>query len=391
MKRRVILTILACMLIAFTSCKTNINGEIPKKTYTVKFSAVGEGNITATINETKIDSNANVEEGTTVDFVVLFDEKEYKVEKWVKAEENTFNKSRAKLVVSEDVEVKVIITNREPVRVTLNLIATENGKIEARIGEKELHSGDKIIKDSVINFKAIPDDGYEVSSWNGAKPSNADNTCATAEAKADLNVSVIFSPIPPQDVMITEVKIKDRKADIWLNSVVIEADEITKDDVKVMGKIAGKAPVELEIEKLEPETHTITTAGTHVKITTKESQKYKSATISILVVKYRPDKKYIQIASVSVKDTNVELETRTVFVKEKEDITKADIKLTIIKEDGSTEVVEPASITPSSVVPSDEENGGKGANCRIVYYYDGLSYIVNIFIKHLTITDQKFL
>ena len=142
----------------------------------------------------------------------------------------------------------------------------------------------------------------------------------------------------------------------------------------------------LEVEKIEPKTYEPTIYGKRINITTKETQRYKTATISIFVVKRIPDKKYIQVTAVSVKEKNVDPETHTVIMDDDDLITSENIKLTILKDDGTSEVITPSSISPNSVTPNNKANNGKGAECVITYSYDHLSYKVNIFIKYLDVT-----
>ena len=205
MKQKIISSILLIFVVGiFASCNTNINGEVTKKDYTVIFNAEGEGTITATIDGNEISSGEAIKKGTIIEFKAFFDNQKYEVYKWLEATENMFDKTRAKLIVSEDVEVKVIIMDIKPIEVTLNFVSDPNGKIEARIGDQELHSGDKLIKDSVVSFKAIPNDGYEVSLWSGATANDEDKNSATAIAKTDLNVSVIFKKISEDGVDMTK-------------------------------------------------------------------------------------------------------------------------------------------------------------------------------------------
>lgn len=388
MKQRIMSVILTCILLTFASCKTNINGEVAKKRYAIRFTAVGVGNITATVNGKEINSAQNVEEGAIIEFKAsVKDEEKHEIDRWVGAEENIFDKTRARLIVSKEVEVKVVFRDKEPIKVSINFNPGPNGRIKAGIDNRELQSGDRIVKDSTVYFEAIPDDGYKVSSWMGAIPNEADNAHATAIAKTDLNVYVLFTPLSPQDVVITEVKIKGQKANLWLKSIVLESsDRITKDDVEVMGRIAGESVVDLEVEKIDPKTYEPTIYGKRIKITTKETQRYKTATISIFVVKRIPDKKYIQVTAVSVKEKNVDPETHTVIMDDNDLITSDNIKLTILKDDGTSEVITPSSISPNSVTPNNKANNGKGAECVITYSYDHLSYKVNIFIKYLDVT-----
>ena len=182
-----ICSVLLLMAIVFTSCNTNINGEVNKEKFVVTFSTEGGGTITASVDGKEITSGESVKEGTTIEFKALFDEKNYEVDRWIKAQENTFDKTRAKLKVAEDVDVKVIVVNKN----------------------RTLHSGDKVIKDTHVSFRATPNPGYKVSSWTGATIDGVDNTQAMAIAKTDLNVSVVFTPISPkQNSYPTKVTMK---------------------------------------------------------------------------------------------------------------------------------------------------------------------------------------
>jgi len=204
-----ICSVLLLMAIVFTSCNTNINGEVNKEKFVVTFSTEGGGTITASVDGKEITSGESVKEGTTIEFKALFDEKNYEVDRWVKAQENTFDKTRAKLKVAEDVDVKVIIVNKKPFEVTVNFSSDSNGSIVAMTDNRTLHSGDKVIKDTHVSFRATPNPGYKVSSWTGATIDGVDNTQAMAIAKTDLNVSVVFTPISPkQNSYPTKVTMK---------------------------------------------------------------------------------------------------------------------------------------------------------------------------------------
>ena len=199
MKQKIILAILVCVLSLFASCNINVNGEVNKKGYIVMFSVEGEGTITATIDGERVDSGVVAKEGSIIEFKASFDTQKYEINRWDEAIPNIFDKTRAKLTVSENVTVKVILEDKEQVKVTLTFTSGGNGKIKAMVGDRELKSGEKVVKDSTIHFEAIPDNGYEVSSWNGAKPDDKDKNKAQAEAKAELNVSVLFKPINSSD------------------------------------------------------------------------------------------------------------------------------------------------------------------------------------------------
>lgn len=198
MKQGIMLALLMIVFILFTSCKTNINGEVSKKIFVVNFEVEGEGNITATIDGKEIDSGASVEEGTLIEFKVLIDEKKYEIYKWEGANENRFDKTRARLIVSEDVAVEVIVKDKRPFEVTLSFASGGHGRIIAMVGDMEVHSEDRLMQDSKVDFEAIADEGYEVSSWSGATPNEKDNKYASAIAKADLKVLVLFAPIEKQ-------------------------------------------------------------------------------------------------------------------------------------------------------------------------------------------------
>ena len=204
MKQRVILAILVCVLSLFASCNINVNGEVNKKSYIVMFSVEGEGTITATIDGERVDSGVVAKEGSIIEFKVSFDEQKYEVNGWKGAIENTFDKTRAKLTVSENITVKAILQNKQEVKVAVNFSEGANGKIKAMLGDRELKSGESVVQNAVVDFEAIPDKGYEVSSWNGATPDDKDKNKAKAVAKAELNISVLFKPINSSDVILPQ-------------------------------------------------------------------------------------------------------------------------------------------------------------------------------------------
>lgn len=199
MKQKIMSAILVCILGVFLSCNVNVNGEMVKKSFIVIFAVEGDGNIVATIDGNKIDSGIVAEEGTIIEFKASFDEQKYEIDGWVGAKQNTFDKTRAKLIVSENITVELILKDKEAPKVTLNFSSGSNGKIRALIGDNEVYSGDRIPKGSTVNFEAIANDGYEVSCWDGATPNEQDKDHASAVARKDLSVSVLFTPIGQKD------------------------------------------------------------------------------------------------------------------------------------------------------------------------------------------------
>lgn len=195
MKQKIILSVLVFIVVIFESCNTSINGEVIKKNYAITFSTEGQATITATIDGNEIDSGTSIKENSIIEFKAIFDEQKYEVQEWIGAKENTFDKTRAKLVVSENVDVKVILMDKKPIEVSINFTSGPNGKIRAMVGNRKLNSGDKVIKESTVNFEAIADDGYEVSLWSGVIYNDEEKNHASAIAKTDLNVSVIFKPM----------------------------------------------------------------------------------------------------------------------------------------------------------------------------------------------------
>lgn len=204
MRKKIMSAMLVCMLSLFASCNINVNGEVNKKSYIVTFSVEGEGTISATIYGEKVDSGIVAKEGSIIEFKVSFDEQKYEVNGWKGAIENTFDKTRAKLTVSENITVKAILKNKQEVKVAVNFSEGANGKIQAMVGDHILKSGESVVQNAVVDFEAIPDEGYEVSSWIGAKPDDKDKNKASAIAKAELNVSVLFKPINSADVILPQ-------------------------------------------------------------------------------------------------------------------------------------------------------------------------------------------
>ena len=72
----------------------------------------------------------------------------------------------------------------------VNFSASSNGSITASVDGKEIKTGDMVESGKKVSFTAVPDEGFEVESWDGVK---ASGNSATAEVEGELNVKVNFA------------------------------------------------------------------------------------------------------------------------------------------------------------------------------------------------------
>jgi len=159
----------------YNSC-TAIKGDH----YAINFEVFNadKGTLTATIDGAPITSGALVAPGTIVNFVATPVEN-YSVKEWVKnrcevVEGN--NSNNFSITMNDSQTVSVQFTNNF-YSVHFN-VPNGNGSLTATIGETPINTGDTISKDNIIEFTAVPNEGYKVKEWklNGAIiPDNTSN------------------------------------------------------------------------------------------------------------------------------------------------------------------------------------------------------------------------
>ena len=158
----------------YNSC-TAIEGN----NYAVNFNVSDEnkGVITATVGGVPIESGDIVEAGTIVDFVVE-PYSNYYLKEWIlnrceTVEGNTSNN------FSITVDDFVTVTAKLITNYIVNFdVANGNGTLTATIDGVPVGSGDVIAEESLIDFTAIPNDGYIVKEWklnNNVIPNNTTN------------------------------------------------------------------------------------------------------------------------------------------------------------------------------------------------------------------------
>ena len=151
-----------------------LNGHV------VKFSAEGDGSLTAKVGETKLTSGDQVEEGKEIVFTAkpgfLMD-----VDKWTVNGTETAPSAEDPNVLkvtmgTKDIEVKVSFSTPKK---TITFSAGENGSIVAKYGNQTLTSPAKVAGGSVVKLIATPNEGYEIEGWYKNGATVADPTLGT--------------------------------------------------------------------------------------------------------------------------------------------------------------------------------------------------------------------
>ena len=151
-----------------------LNGHV------VKFSAEGDGSLTAKVGETKLTSGDQVEEGKEIVFTAkpgfLMN-----VDQWIvngtETDPSAEDPNVLKVTMgTEDIEVKVSFSTPKK---TITFSAGENGSIVAKFGDKTLTSPAKVKSGVVVTLIATPNEGYEIEGWYKNGATVADPTLGT--------------------------------------------------------------------------------------------------------------------------------------------------------------------------------------------------------------------
>ena len=131
----------------------------------VNYNVVGaNGALTAKVNNTPINTGANVTAGAMVEFTAV-PNAGYTVKEWKLNGEPVLNTSN-RFFASGCGEKNVTVEFREVIRYNVNYnVVGGHGTLTATVGGNPINSGDQIDEKSVINFTAIPDAGFAVKEW----------------------------------------------------------------------------------------------------------------------------------------------------------------------------------------------------------------------------------
>lgn len=345
----------------------NSSQTTEKKKFKVEFSAKDGGTIKAMHKTKKIESGEMIEEGEMVDFFATPD-KNMKVKSWSPlAQEDSNNRNHATAKVDKNIKVQVEFesegsSNKDEVILSY-AVEGGNGKLEASVGTPPSpapESGKKIAKGSLVNFVAIPDKGYEVNKWTGiAEPAGSDKTKNSIVANNNLNVKVSFKLVSPKKVKITKVFVNQKEADMTTKVVVLDdATKITKDLITVKGNVEGEGEVSLTVANISPDNVEPTEEGVDVAITTEQTEKYLSDSVTIKLKKKpssAPAKKEAEITKVAIDGVEWSgSDPKTIEVEGKNPITKESVKVWGKAKDSSDTPVslDVESLSPENPVPT---------------------------------------
>lgn len=205
--KKAIIFLAGCALLLLAGCPRAAGGG---KSYTVNFSAGENGTLSAKIkNGEAFTSGKPVPENTVLEFTAV-PNSGYKVEKWEGATADTTDNKKATLTVTKDITVKVVFVKdstpqpptpppaSEEYTVKFSAEPTAGGTLTAKIKDSgaDFASGNKLAKNTVLEFTATPKEGYKVKEWTdgGAGLSiSPDKKTATLTINSEVTVKVTFA------------------------------------------------------------------------------------------------------------------------------------------------------------------------------------------------------
>ncbi|MDD3568608.1 MAG: X2-like carbohydrate binding domain-containing protein [Bacteroidales bacterium] len=177
--------------------------------FQVTFSKLGEGDITAKVDDVEITSGSSVDIGSEIVFTATPADG-YQVKQWtLNSQVVADNTSNALVVPSIDADVTVTV-EFEPIepdtyKVTYSVVGSD-GTLTATADDNPISSGDDIVAGSTIVFTASPEVGYTIKGWtvNGDLLTEfSDDIYTIPNLAADVVVTVEFEPIVPETYTVT--------------------------------------------------------------------------------------------------------------------------------------------------------------------------------------------
>ena len=187
----------------------SLSGTVTPSSFQVTFSKLGEGDITAKVDDVEITSGSSVDIGSEIVFTATPADG-YQVKQWtLNSQVVADNTSNALVVPSIDADVTVTV-EFEPIepdtyKVTYSVVGSD-GTLTATADDNPISSGDDIVAGSTIVFTASPEVGYTIKGWtvNGDPLTEfTDDTYTVPSLTADVVVTVEFEPIVPETYTVT--------------------------------------------------------------------------------------------------------------------------------------------------------------------------------------------
>ena len=187
----------------------SLSGTVTPSSFQVTFSKLGEGDITAKVDDVEITSGSSVDIGSEIVFTATPADG-YQVKQWtLNSQVVADNTSNALVVPSIDADVTVTV-EFEPIepdtyKVTYSVVGSD-GTLTATADDNPVSAGDDIVAGSTIVFSASPEVGFTIKEWsvNGDPLSEfTDNTYTIPSLTADVVVTVEFEPIVPETYTVT--------------------------------------------------------------------------------------------------------------------------------------------------------------------------------------------
>jgi len=187
----------------------SLSGTVTPSSFQVTFSKLGEGDITAKVDDVEITSGSSVDIGSEIVFTATPADG-YQVKQWtLNSQVVADNTSNALVVPSIDADVTVTV-EFEPIepdtyKVTYSVVGSD-GTLTATADDNPVSAGDDIVAGSTIVFTASPEVGYTIKGWtvNGDPLTEfTDDIYTIPNLAADVVVTVEFEPIVPETYTVT--------------------------------------------------------------------------------------------------------------------------------------------------------------------------------------------
>ena len=169
--------------------------------YTVTFDVIGNGTLTAEVNDVEITSGDEVLEGNVVTFTATPNDG-HRVREWTVNGDVVINNTSNRLTLQVEENVVVTVEFRELDVFTVTFDVIGNGTLTAEVNDVEITSGDGVLEGRTVIFTAIPDNDHRVKEWtvNGDVVTNNSTNTFSFRISANTEVTVEFEEKPSYTV-----------------------------------------------------------------------------------------------------------------------------------------------------------------------------------------------
>ena len=162
--------------------------------FAIEDASKGFGFLSATAEGQEVSSGTMLPKGTEVRLEAT-PESGYTVAKWSGADAVPSDARVVTISLMEETTVKVSF---RPIQhaVHFAVVGGENGKLSATVDGHSISDGTLVNEGSTVEFKAEPNAGFVVDSWNGVSASTVEIKSAQLVVKSESTVTVSFKRAP---------------------------------------------------------------------------------------------------------------------------------------------------------------------------------------------------